>query len=49
MIRAIVQKTGASMQLLVPFHSLADSGSCRLMRDLRLENSPAVFIPIHRG
>ncbi|MBI4347250.1 MAG: hypothetical protein HY553_10370 [Elusimicrobia bacterium] len=47
MIRAITYKNGTQMNLLVPFHSL--SGSAHLLRGLKVQNAPAVFIPVNRG
>lgn len=48
MIRAITYKNGTQMNLLVPFHSLSDS-SAHLLRGLKIQNAPAVFIPVNRG
>ena len=47
MIRAITYKNGTQMNLLVPYHSLSDSA--HLLRGLKIQNAPAVFIPVHRG
>lgn len=50
MIRLVTQKIGSTMQVLVPFHALADSRvSHGLLRALRVQNAPAVFIPVNRG
>ncbi|MBI4423073.1 MAG: hypothetical protein HY554_05070 [Elusimicrobia bacterium] len=51
MIRAVTQRVGSTVQLLVPFHALRDSASLsdRLLRDLKLQNAPVVFIPVNRG
>ena len=48
MIRAITYKNGSQMNLLVPFHALSDA-SAHLLRDLKVQNAPAVFIPVNRG
>lgn len=51
MIRAVTQKVGSTMHLLVPFHALKGSTSLydRLFRDLKLQNAPVIFIPVNRG
>lgn len=50
MIRLTTLKTGSTMQVLVPFHALADSPvSHGLLRALKVQNAPAVFIQVNRG
>lgn len=46
MIRLVTQKAGSTLQVLVPFHALPARPA---LRGLRIENAPAVFIPVNRG
>ena len=50
-MRTITMKSDTGVHILVPFHALhGDTSATRgLLSAARLQNCPAVFIPVYRG